>query len=135
ARQHNDRITPDKLAGPADLIIEVVSDDSVARDRVDKFEEYEAAGVPEYWILDNRPGLRRPRAEVYQLDETGQYQFVPAGQDRIYRSRAVPGFWINLDWLWADPPPDPLLTFAEIAGLPPDLLARLRELKGQAASR
>ena len=40
------------LDGPPDLAIEIVSPDSVARDWREKFFEYEAAGVLEYWIID-----------------------------------------------------------------------------------
>jgi len=29
--------------------VEVISDDSVARDRADQFYEYQTAGVQEYW--------------------------------------------------------------------------------------
>ena len=38
--------------GAADLVIEVISPESVIRDTQDKFEEYETAGVKEYWIID-----------------------------------------------------------------------------------
>ncbi|MER3404777.1 MAG: hypothetical protein C4289_06110, partial [Chloroflexota bacterium] len=68
---HLDRLTPERVVGPPDLIIEVVSEDSEHRDRVDKFNEYEAAGVPEYWIVDNRP--QRRRAYFYRLGAEGQY--------------------------------------------------------------
>ena len=48
AREHLERLTEARLSGPADLVVEVVSDDSVARDRADKFYEYQAAGITEY---------------------------------------------------------------------------------------
>ncbi len=47
--------------GMADLVIEVVSDDSVARDRADKFYEYQTAGIQEYWIIDPHPIRKRWR--------------------------------------------------------------------------
>jgi len=56
AREHLDRLTPERLLGPADLVIEIVSESSVERDRQDKFREYEQAGVHEYWLFDSRPG-------------------------------------------------------------------------------
>ncbi|MBI3363145.1 MAG: Uma2 family endonuclease [Chloroflexi bacterium] len=130
AAAHRDRVTPEKLLGPADLVVEIVSDDSVSRDRVDKFGEYEEISVPEYWIIDNRPG-RRQRAEFYQLDEGGQFQPVPVGKDGIYRSKVIPGFWLNVNWLWAEEFPDPQLTFAEIAG-PATVIAKLQELNAKA---
>src|SRR5918992_1829479 len=56
AAQHRDRLTGKRVEGPADLVIELVSDDSVARDRAEKFREYQEAGVLEYWVFDPRPG-------------------------------------------------------------------------------
>jgi len=119
AKEHLDRVTPERIVGAPDLIIEVVSDDSVQRDRVDKFDEYEAAGVPEYWIIDNRP--ERRRAQFYQLDGSGQYQPIPPDAEGIYRSRALSGFWLRVAWLWEDQP-DVLRAVAEIVG--PDQVAQ-----------
>ncbi|MBI1879056.1 MAG: Uma2 family endonuclease [Chloroflexi bacterium] len=113
AKEHLDRLTTERVVGPPDLIIEIVSDDSTHRDRVDKFDEYEAGGVPEYWIIDNHP--RRRRALFYQLDDQGQYQSVPVGADGIYRSALLPGFWLRLEWLWAEQP-DVLRALAEVIG-------------------
>ena len=63
AREHLDRFRDTYLDGPADLVVEIISRDSRARDRGDKFYEYEQGGVREYWLLDY---LRR-QAEFYQL--------------------------------------------------------------------
>ena len=38
----------------ADLVVEVVSPDRPERDLVQKRDEYAAAGIPEYWIVDPR---------------------------------------------------------------------------------
>jgi Uma2 family endonuclease len=102
AKHHLARLTDERVAGPPDLIIEIVSNDSVHRDRVDKFDEYEAGGVPEYWILDNRPN--RNQAYFYQLTPDGHYQRIMPDADGIYRSRAIPGFWLRLAWVWQDHP-------------------------------
>ena len=47
-------ITGDRLTGPTDLVIEVISPGStnVRRDRVDKLRLYSKHQVPEYWIVD-----------------------------------------------------------------------------------
>jgi Uma2 family endonuclease len=113
AKAHLERLTTKRVSGPPDLIIEIVSDDSTHRDRVDKFDEYEAGGVPEYWIIDNRP--QRRRALFYQLDEQGQYQSAPVEADGIYRSAVLPGFWLRVEWLWAEQP-DVLRALAEVIG-------------------
>ena len=113
ANDHLERLTNDRLAGPADLIVEVISGDSVYRDRVDKFEEYEAGGVREYWIVDPRPG--KQRADFWILDANGRYR---AGEikDGIYRSTVLPGLWLRVEWLLAENLPDPLVALAQIVG-------------------
>ncbi len=48
AQEHLGRLKETYLDGPADLVVEIVSPESVARDRGDKFYEYSRGGVPEY---------------------------------------------------------------------------------------
>lgn len=122
ATQHLDRLTRDQLNGPADLVVEIISDDSVSRDRDEKFAEYQEAGVREYWILDPRP--RRCRADFYVLDAQGRYQPVPLGADNVYRSTVLPNFWLKVDWLWQESP-NALAALAEIVG-PEQVVAALR---------
>ncbi len=114
------RLSEQRLDGPADLIVEVVSDDSVARDYDEKFIEYQECGVPEYWIVDPRP--RRQRALFYQRDASGVLDYV-APRGGVYHSKILPGFWLSIAWLWELP--DPLLTFGEIVGLTSQTLAEL----------
>lgn len=112
--QHNlGRLTSEQLNGPADLVIEVISDESVNRDRVEKFEEYEDAGVREYWLIDSRPN--RQRADFYVLNEKGRFRAMPIEDDKIYRSTLLPNFWLNIDWLW-EQDPDALASLATIVG-------------------
>jgi Uma2 family endonuclease len=113
AHRHVERITDSGLVGPADLVIEVVSEESFKRDRDTKFYEYEAGGVPEYWFLDPRP--RRERAEFYSLDADGRYMPIVPDARGYYHSRVLPGFWLDPQWLWQQPPLNPLLLLAEIA--------------------
>lgn len=47
ATEHLGRLGELKLEGPADLAVEIISDDSTTRDKVDKRAEYAAAGVRE----------------------------------------------------------------------------------------
>lgn len=125
AEEYEERLTEDRLEGPADLIVEVISDDSVSRDRTKKFYEYQGAGVREYWIIDPRPG--QERADFWVLDEEGRYRPVPVGEDGIYRSTVLSGFWLRADWLWAEKLPDTQRTFAEIIG-PSRLMDMLQEM-------
>jgi len=100
------------LEGAPEVVVEIVSPESVARDRGAKFIEYEAAGVLEYWLID----LLRRRAEFYRLDAEGRYALALGGAAGVYRSEAVPGFWLKAEWLWQEPLPSPLRVIAEIAG-------------------
>jgi Uma2 family endonuclease len=89
------------LDGPADLVIEVISPESRTRDRRDKYQEYEQAGVREYWLLDPS----RNQADFYQLRPDGVYDTIPFGDDGIFRSQVLQGLWLKVDWLWQEPLP------------------------------
>jgi len=82
-------------------VVEIISPDSRARDRGEKFYEYEQGGVREYWMIDP---LRKP-AEFYQRGEDGIYRLVPVGDDGIYRSAVLEGLWLKVEWLWQEPLP------------------------------
>jgi Uma2 family endonuclease len=103
-----------ELTGPADIAIEVISDDSVSRDRADKFYEYQDGGVREYWIIDPRPG--KERVDLYVLDAKGRYQPIPAAGDGVYHSTVLTNFYLKEDWLWANKP-NPLTALGEIVGV------------------
>ena len=118
ARAHLDRVTDKRVDGAADLVVEVISPDSVRRDRVVKLAEYAAAGIPEYWLLDPRP--RRHQFDFYQLAGDGTYRLVPPDADGRYHSPVLPGFWLRPDWLRQDPLPPIRVCLAEIA---PDFFA------------
>jgi Uma2 family endonuclease len=110
ATQHLGQVKATYLDGPADLVVEIVSPESAGRDRGDKFYEYRAAGIPEYWLID--PQLNQ--AEFYQLDAQSRYQVVPPDAQGVYHSRMLPGFWLRVDWLWQDPLPDAVQTLLQI---------------------
>jgi Uma2 family endonuclease len=87
------------LDGPADLAIEIVSEESLLRDRGEKFAEYEIGGVKEYWILD--PDLKR--ADFFVLKEE-RYERCVEDERGVYHSEVIQGFWIKVAWLWNLPP-------------------------------
>lgn len=55
-RDRSDSRYQDRYWLGADLVVEVVSPDRPERDLVDKQDDYAEAGIPEYWIVDPRPG-------------------------------------------------------------------------------
>jgi Uma2 family endonuclease len=116
-REHSDRITEERLEGAADLAVEVISADSVTRDRRDKLLEYQQAGVAEYWIVD--PRERRQSVVPYRLSDRGVYELIPLDEHGRLKSVVLPGFWLDPKWLWQKPLPKPLEVLAIIA---PDVL-------------
>jgi Uma2 family endonuclease len=84
--------------GRPDLVIEIVSPESVERDYDKKRRQYEKAGIPEYWIIDEAD----EKATLLRLRSDGKYQ-----EERlrggILRSQIVPGFWLRPEWLWQRP--------------------------------
>ena len=79
------------------LAVEVVSN-NWEDDYIDKFEEYQRIGIPEYWIVDylalgSRDYLGNPKEAaifVFLLEKNGAYQMTAyRGQDRII-SRTFP---------------------------------------------
>jgi Uma2 family endonuclease len=95
------RLQRNYLDGSADLVVEIVSPESVQRDWQDKYAEYEAAGVREYWIIDPDPR----RANFFVHGDAGRFEPATPNEEGRYDCRAVPGFWINVGWLWQEPLP------------------------------
>jgi Uma2 family endonuclease len=98
---HLDRLKETYLDGPADVAIEIISKDSISRDREDKFIEYESGGVPEYWLIDPN----RKQAEFYRLGEDKCYHSVVLDAEGKYHSEAIQDFWFKPAWLWQEPLP------------------------------
>lgn len=87
--------------GPADLVVEVISPGSRGTDRGDKFYEYEAGGVREYWLIDPD----RQQAEFYLLGDDKLFHLSAPDADGRYHAREIPGLWVRVDWLWQSPLP------------------------------
>ncbi len=99
-----DRVQHQWVEGPALLAIEVISEESVTRDTVEKRAEYEQAGVVEYLIVEARP--ERRGITYLRRDPEGRYQPVVPDADGRYHSAVLPGFWLDLAWFDQDPLPD-----------------------------
>jgi len=92
------------------MAVEVVSPESIDRDRGKKFLEYGSAGVLEYWLIDHS----REQADFYRLGADNRYYPVLPDGDGIYRSEIVKGFWLRVSWLWQDPMPPILEIWREM---------------------
>ncbi len=94
-------LQPTYLDGPPDLALEIVSPDSEDRDYHDKREEYQAAGVLEYWIVDP---INEAVVAFRRDAETSAFTRIPESADRL-DSAVVPGFFLKPEWLWRKPLP------------------------------
>ncbi|GHI90621.1 hypothetical protein TPA0905_00920 [Streptomyces olivaceus] len=66
------------------LAVEVVSPESESRDRTTKPQKYAAAGIPNYWRVEQGGTDGRPVVHVYELDPvTKTYVHVGMHRDRI----------------------------------------------------
>lgn len=100
AQERLNLLQPAFLDGPADLVVEIISPESDERDRGEKFIEYEAAGVREYWLIDPL----REEAMFYQLTPRGRYRLVVPSSEGVYHSAVIAGLWLRVEWLWQRPP-------------------------------
>ena len=101
------------MDGPADIVIEVVSEESVKRDHGEKFIEYEKGGVPEYWIVDPI----HEESRFYRLHEDGRYRRQAEDSDGHYQTPALSGLKIHVPTLWQAELPGPGATFAAVQAM------------------
>jgi Uma2 family endonuclease len=91
-------IMPDTLKFPVpDLIVEVISPSTEARDRGVKFTDYASHGVGEYWIVDPVGET----VELYRLSDS-DYPPVPRLKEGVLESRVIPGFELPVRAVFED---------------------------------
>jgi Uma2 family endonuclease len=89
--------------GAPDLIVEVISADSQTRDRREKFNEYEAAGVLEYWLPD--PISRS--FEAYARNSKGKFEILAQIDGKVH-STVLKGLYFRTEWVWHLKYPEPI---------------------------
>jgi Uma2 family endonuclease len=109
SNQNLARLNTNYMEGPADLVIEVISEESRMRDKKIKFKEYEKAGIKEYWLIDPYNKV----ANFYLLKEN-KYQKIEPKQN-IYHSEVIKNFWLNINWLFEDPLPKVIDVLRELS--------------------
>ena len=88
-------IIQDCIRGVPDLLVEVISEGSWRRDRVDKKALYEQFGVAEYWIVDPDSRL----IEVFALAEGTYRLHARAIGPEAVNSKILPGLTVSFDQL------------------------------------
>lgn len=95
-------VVNNRVRGAPDLVVEVLSPSTAAKDRKHKRRLYEAAGVPQYLLID----LAYRFAELYSLGADGRY---PESEtllaDNPLTLQVAPGFNLTLSHLFGWPLP------------------------------
>lgn len=104
-------IGPQRLEGPADLVIEIASPGDVGRALRLKLPRYREARVPEIWVIDAY--VRTVRVETLAAPHHPETPATLAYRSREVTagrldSAAFPGLWIDVSWLWQKPLPPTL---------------------------
>lgn len=106
--EHRGRMTQKRMEGPADLVVEIASEADPAFDQKEKLPRYLQASIPEIWLVD--PFAR----SVLVKTRTGAgYDTATLTSGRL-ASTVLPGFWIDVGWLWQDRLPSTVACLREI---------------------
>jgi Uma2 family endonuclease len=109
AAENSVTITQTEIDGAPDLVVEIVSPDSVERDWRDKYFEYEKAKIREYWVIDPLS----KRFQMYCLNAKGKFVAQPL-EKGILKSNVLPKFWLKAEWLWQEPLPNVVAVAKEL---------------------
>lgn len=88
-------ISPSKVIGAPDLVIEIISESMGRKDRELKLGLYQKAGVPEYWLVDPKS----QQITVYRLIKSGQYESAGSFHDEVCY-QAIQGVTVDLSRVW-----------------------------------
>lgn len=91
--KHMHIITPTKIKGTPDLVIEILSPSSEERDCHLKKQMYLKAGVPEYWIVDPFEHT----VDQFVL-ENGEYKLHPSAS--VLELSVIPDVKVHLEEVW-----------------------------------
>ncbi|HVR10682.1 MAG TPA: Uma2 family endonuclease [Thermoanaerobaculia bacterium] len=110
-------VSRQRLEGPADLAIEIASYSHPRIDLKRKLPRYRQARVPEIWVIE--PYAKLVQVEVLRADgpqggdAAGAYETRTLSSGRL-TTAALPGFWIEIAWLWQDPLPSVLACLRQV---------------------
>lgn len=106
------RLSPTRMNGGADIVIEIVSFESRDRDYKTKRDEYERFGVVEYWLFDPMTYTaifhRRNAAGLFEPQEMSK---------GVYTTPLLPSFALDVAVLWREPLPGPAALLQMVAAM------------------
>lgn len=92
------RVQRDRVVGPMDLAVELVSRSTRSHDRKRKLPIYLEHGVREVWLVDRK----RKTFEAHRPGSPSRMIELQAG---VFESAVLPGLKLDVGWLWQDPLP------------------------------
>lgn len=96
SRQRESILTDDGVEGTPDLVVEILSPSTSARDRGDKMQLYARFGVAHLWL-----GVPETRSlEAYRLSDAGYELTGTHGPGTVFHPELFPGLRIEIDGLW-----------------------------------
>jgi Uma2 family endonuclease len=96
--EHRGQIRDGILYGAPDWVAEIISPSSRHTDEVEKLEEYAAAGIPEYWLLDPKAKSIR----VYALRGSETYTVIGTyTPGETAKSETIVGFEVAVSSIFA----------------------------------
>ncbi len=93
SKEREDILTPENIQGAPDLVVEILSPSTAARDRTLKLDLYARHGVHEYWLVD-------PDARTIMVLLRGERRFEVAGiygEGQTLHSPTLEGFSMVLE--------------------------------------
>ena len=105
-------LTETMMIGTPDVVVEVVSEESQGRDYGEKRTEYEAAGVPEYWLIDPLASV----AEFHRLGDDGLYDSERM-REGMWKSEVLPGLRVDVSTFWQEDLPDLMQVAASVRAM------------------
>lgn len=101
-------MTPNRLEGPADMVIEIASESDPGLDYREKLPRYCQAGIEEIWIVNHFKN-----EILVDTKTTTGYTTRILSSGRL-DSKVIPGFWIEVSWLWQEELPPTLKCLREM---------------------
>jgi Uma2 family endonuclease len=96
---HDARISNQRVIGPMDLAVEVISSSTRAYDLDEKLPAYREGQVGEIWLIDSE------RRQFVAHARVGEDYVAQVLATEVWQSRVLEGFTLQVDWLWRRPLP------------------------------
>jgi excisionase family DNA binding protein len=97
--ERKDVILKERIDGPCDLVVEIISPTSRRKDRVQKLEIYRQAGIPHYWLVDPEDSI----LEAFMLKDGNYLLLFAGGPGDEFSHPAFPGLALDLQRIFYRP--------------------------------